>query len=46
MIKKLVKISLLINVILWGIYDLVIGAYPALIIDIIISLCLGMLDVE
>ena len=35
---KLVKISLFINVILWGIYDLVIGAYPMLIIDIITSI--------
>lgn len=34
---KLVKISLLINVILWGIYNLVIGAYLMLIIDIITS---------
>lgn len=35
---KSIKISLLINVILWGIYNFVIGAYPMLIISIITSI--------
>lgn len=35
---KMVKIALLINMIMWGIYDFIIKSYPTFITDVIISL--------